>query len=417
MGAGKRAGLRVLQSFPAPTRISAGKKKKLFTRDTARNYRAKLTSCLGEKQDPAPSRGTRKTSSARAEGAGRGRPPRAAGPGRPARPALPTVTEPSRRGHRRRRDVGRTLAALGRHLLLSAAAPRAGRRGYCLDSACRALRPRRRLDPEPRGRAGSMAAPSPGCPSGRPSFWPSLSAFPTCPRTLFASLSRFPAAGPSLPSSSAPAVVAPPGSAGGGGGRRLRLLTSSRGRGRGRGCVPRRRATFTRARDCEGRGREGREGGREEKGGGRGLGRRRVTASQAAAASAPPPRRPGGGGKRLRAAAPRRGRGGLPLAAPQPPAAGLEAGASQSPLAGAAQADVGGGRGRPAGAGVGGEGPAAAEASRARRRVRPALVPAGGGLSAAPRQPKVGALRTRTPAAPRPARKTESPLTSAGSAA
>lgn len=241
------------------------KKKKLFTRDTARNYRAKLTSCLGEKQDPAPSRGTRKTSSARAEGAGRGRPPRAAGPGRPARPALPTVTEPSRRGHRRRRDVGRTLAALGRHLLLSAAAPRAGRRGYCLDSACRALRPRRRLDPEPRGRAGSMAAPSPGCPSGRPSFWPSLSAFPTCPRTLFASLSRFPAAGPSLPSSSAPAVVAPPGSAGGGGGRRLRLLTSSRGRGRGRGCVPRRRATFTRARDCEGRGREGRREGEERK--------------------------------------------------------------------------------------------------------------------------------------------------------
>lgn len=308
MGAGKRAGLRVLQSFPAPTRISAGKKKKLFTRDTARNYRAKLTSCLGEKQDPAPSRGTRKTSSARAEGAGRGRPPRAAGPGRPARPALPTVTEPSRRGHRRRRDVGRTLAALGRHLLLSAAAPRAGRRGYCLDSACRALRPRRRLDPEPRGRAGSMAAPSPGCPSGRPSFWPSLSAFPTCPRTLFASLSRFPAAGPSLPSSSAPAVVAPPGSAGGGGGRRLRLLTSSRGRGRGRGCVPRRRATFTRARDCEGRGREGRREGEERKeeeggwGGGELLPHR-------------PPRlrrhRPGGQGAGGRGCAPRlRGGGG-----------------------------------------------------------------------------------------------------------
>lgn len=102
------------RSFPAPTRISAEKKKKLFTRDTARNYRAKLTSCLGKKQDPAPSRGTRKTSSARAEGAGKGRPPRAAGPGRPARPALPTVTVPSRRGHRRRRDARRTLAALGR---------------------------------------------------------------------------------------------------------------------------------------------------------------------------------------------------------------------------------------------------------------------------------------------------------------
>lgn len=159
-----------------------------------------------------------------------------------------------------------------------------------------------------------------------------------------------------------------------------------------------------------------REGGRGEKGGGRGLGRRRGAASQAAAATAPPPR-PGGGGKRLRAAAPRRGRGGLPPAAPQPPAAGLEAGASQSPPAGAAQADVGGGGGDRPGAGVVGEGPAAAEASRARRRVRPALVPAGGGLSAAPQQLKVGALKTRTPAAPRPAREAESPLTSAGSAA
>lgn len=50
------------------------------------------------------------------------------------------------------------------------------------------------------GRAGWKAAPSPGCLSGRPSFRPSLSASPTCPRTLF-SLSRFPAAVPSLPSS------------------------------------------------------------------------------------------------------------------------------------------------------------------------------------------------------------------------
>lgn len=50
------------------------------------------------------------------------------------------------------------------------------------------------------GRAGWKAAPSPGSLSGRPSFRPSLSASPTCPRTLF-SLSRFPAAVPSLPSS------------------------------------------------------------------------------------------------------------------------------------------------------------------------------------------------------------------------
>lgn len=43
--AGWLPGLKLYRSFPAPTRISA--EKKLFTRDTARNYRAKLTSCLG----------------------------------------------------------------------------------------------------------------------------------------------------------------------------------------------------------------------------------------------------------------------------------------------------------------------------------------------------------------------------------
>ena len=96
--------------------------------------------------------------------------------------------------------------------------------------------------------------------------------------------------------------MAPPGSAKAEGRRLLRLLRSSRGRGRGRGCVPRRRATFTRARDCEGR---GGEGGSGEKGGGRGLGRRGVTASQAAAATAPPPRRRGG-----KSSARRRLRGG-----------------------------------------------------------------------------------------------------------
>lgn len=83
-----RAGFPV-SSFAGVSQPQLGSppKKKLFTRDTARNYRAKLTSCLGEQQDPARSRGTRKTSSTRAgEGEGRGRPPRAWDCGRPARP-------------------------------------------------------------------------------------------------------------------------------------------------------------------------------------------------------------------------------------------------------------------------------------------------------------------------------------------
>ena len=196
-------GLEFCRSFPDPTRISA-EKQKLFTRDTARNYRAKLTSCRGEQQDPTRSRGTRKTSSTRAgEGEGRGRQLRAWDSGRPARPDTRRRPNLAGGGRRRRRGAGRASAALGRHLLL-AAAPGAGRRGYCLDSACRALRLRRRRgrpELEPRGRTGSMAAPSPGRPSGRPSFRPSLPAFPSRPRALFSSLSRFPAAVPSLPSS------------------------------------------------------------------------------------------------------------------------------------------------------------------------------------------------------------------------
>lgn len=168
----------------SPPRGGGKKKKNFFTRDTARNCRAKLTSCLGEKQDPAPSRGTRNSSSARAaEGEGRGRRPRAPGPGRPAHP----TAGPGAR---------RAAAALGRPLLL-AAAPGAERRGYCLDSACRALRPRprrrlRRPEPEPRGRAGSMAAPSPRRPSGRPSFCPFLPAFAPRPRTLLSFSRRRP---------------------------------------------------------------------------------------------------------------------------------------------------------------------------------------------------------------------------------
>lgn len=253
-------------------------------------------------------------------------------------------------------------------------------------------------------------APSPG----RPSFGPSLPAFPTCPRTLLSSLSRFPAAGPPPPSSQA--AEAPPGSARGGGGQRLRLLPSSRGRDRGRGCVPRCRATFTRAGDCEGRG--GWEGRKREKGGGGGLGRRGGTASEAAAATAPQPRRPGGGGKRLRAAAPRRGRGGLPLAAPQPPTTGLEAGASQSPRAEAVRGDVGGRgpgvwSGGTAGGGAGGGRGSAGEAWRVRS---PLTLAGGGGFPAALQPSEVGGGVLRILAAPCPARGTGNPLASAGPA-
>lgn len=48
-----RAGFPV-SSFAGVSQPQLGSppKKKLFTRDTARNYRAKLTSCLGEQQDP-----------------------------------------------------------------------------------------------------------------------------------------------------------------------------------------------------------------------------------------------------------------------------------------------------------------------------------------------------------------------------
>lgn len=119
-------------------------------------------------------------------------------------PRYPTAGEPGPRGQRCHRGAGRASAALGRRRLL-AATPGAGRRGYCLGSACRALRPRGRSrgrpEPEPRGRAGSMAAPSPGRPSGCPSFRTSLPAFLPCPRALFSSPSCFPATVPSLPSS------------------------------------------------------------------------------------------------------------------------------------------------------------------------------------------------------------------------
>lgn len=112
--------LEFLQEFPSPTKKKTKTNKtKLFTRDTARNYRAKLTSCLGEQQDPAPSRGTRKTGSAHAEKGGQG-----GGVRRTLR--TPDGDGPRRRGHRRRRDAGRTSAALGRPPLFSPPSPEPG---------------------------------------------------------------------------------------------------------------------------------------------------------------------------------------------------------------------------------------------------------------------------------------------------
>lgn len=351
---------------------------------------------LAQKQDPARSTGTRKTSSARAgEGEGRGRPRRASSSGRPARPAHPTAAEPGRRGPRCRRGAGRASVALGRQLLL-AAAPRAGRRGYCLDSACRALRPRRRrrrrgrLGPEPRGRASLKAAPSPGSPSGRPFFRPSLPAFPSCPRTLF-SLSRFPAAVPSLPSSfffqggggspgkrrgwGQAAAGSPHELAGPRQGPRLRpapprhIHSSERLRGEGR----------------VGEGREGEERKEEEGswGGGELLPHRPRRQQR---------HRPGGEGEETARRCSAVGAGAGRPPAGFTPTANSRAGGRREPVTAR-----GGGAGRrrrrrgavdpgPGGGGAGGGG----GGSRARRGVRPAQAQARGGLPAAPQPPEVG---------------------------
>lgn len=148
VGAGKRAGFYV-SSFAGVSQTQLGsppRKKKKFSLVTppgitVRNSlpalaRSRIQLRPGEPGKPAP----------RAPGgAGRGRRRRGAAARRRARPALRTAADPA--------GAGRTSAALGRHLRLHAV-PRAGRRGYCLESACRALRPRRRPGPEPRGRAG-----------------------------------------------------------------------------------------------------------------------------------------------------------------------------------------------------------------------------------------------------------------------
>lgn len=385
-GVGKRAGFLV-SSYAGVSQPQLGSPpKKNFSLVTPPGITVRNSlPALAQKQNPARSRGTRKTSSARAgEGEGTGPQPRASGSGRPARPAHPTAAEPGRQGPRCRRGAGRASAALGRQLLL-AAAPRAGRRGYCLDRASRALRPRRRRrrrgrpGPEPRGRASSKAAPSPGSLSGRPFFRPSLPAFPACPRTLFSSLSRFPAAVPSLPSS-----FFFPGDGGSPGKRRRwgqaaagspHELAGPRQGPRLRPAPPRHIHSSERLRG-EGRGGRGGRERRERRRKGAGAeGSYRLTGRGGNSATAPAVR-----GKRLRATASWRGRGGLPPASPQPPTAGLEAGASQSPRAGAARADVGGGCGGgrrgavgpgPCGEGAGGGGGSGEGGSRTRRGVRP----------------------------------------------
>lgn len=256
-----------------------------------------------------------------------------------------------------------------------------------------------------------MAAPSPGCPSGRPSFRPSLRAFPTCPRTLSSSLSRFPAAVPSLP-----AAFFFPGCGGSPGKRREwgRAAAASPHELAGPRQGPRLRPAPPRhihsSRRLRGEGRERRERRRKGAGGGELLPHR-------------PPRqrrhRPGGlGGGGKGGCAPRlRGGGGAASRRLHPNRQQLgwrpaRASHRARGRCGPTSAATGG-----AGPGVGREGLAAAEASRAKRRVRPPPAPAGGGLPAALQQPKVGALRTRTPAASLPAPETESPLASAGSAA
>lgn len=341
--AGWFPGLEFCRSFPAPTRISAEKKTfhswhrpELPCETHFLPWRtAGSSSVQGNPENQLP---------ARRGGGGEGASAPSLGLRATRAPRYPTAAEGGRRGRRRRRGAGRAAVALGRHLLL-AAAPGAGRRGYCLDRACRALRLRRRRrrpEPEPRGRAGSMAAPSPGRPSGCPSFRPSLPAFPPRPRALFSSSSRFPAAAPSRPSSFFfPGGGGSPGKRKGWGQAAAsspQELAGPRQGPRLRPAPPRHIHSSERLRGAGRGGRERRE--RRRKGAGA-LGSHCLTGRGGNSATAPAAR---GEEQRAAAAAPRRGRGGLPRASPQPPTAGLEAGASQSPRAGAVRADVCGGR-------------------------------------------------------------------------
>lgn len=107
-GAGWLPARHLCQEFPGPNWVLR-RRKKLFTRDTARNCRAKLTSCLGEKQDPARCPGNPEPrGGAPPRGRGR-RPPRSRGAtrgprgrGRGAPPGLgrarPPPPQPRRAG-------------------------------------------------------------------------------------------------------------------------------------------------------------------------------------------------------------------------------------------------------------------------------------------------------------------------------
>ncbi|XP_042546987.1 uncharacterized protein DKFZp434B061-like [Dipodomys spectabilis] len=294
-GPGVRAGFLVptLAGVSQPQLGSPSKEgrgEQLFTRDTARNCRAKLTSCLGEKQDPARARGTRKTSSARAAG-GRGREPSPAGPGRTEGGV---GRQPRARGHRRAAprtpDGGPTRPAgartrPGRSASLGRARPPPPRRHP--PSRAAGLLSRRRLprpapasrrSPGNRGAGRARRRPPlravdrsfrlsfrPSSPPSPLAREPSRLPLPFSRRRPSAPLSRLPPRRPRLPGEAR--------AAGAGG-----SPVSSRGRGRGRGCVPpRRRAAFTRT---------------------------------AAAAAPPPRRRRGGGGAASRRLRPRRLRPG-----------------------------------------------------------------------------------------------------------
>lgn len=216
-------------------------------------------------------------------------------PGRRAAEGEGTAPAPSRGTSRGPRGRGRgappAWAALGLRPH-SRAAPR----GYCLECAGRALRPPgpHRPEPEPTGRAGWKATVRRAVRPAGPVSTARARALRSSRRRPCARL---------RPPSPRP--------------RRRGLLRSSRSRAGGPGCFARRRATFTRAGDGEGR-----RGGGEKGGGGPGPGRGGgsfcLTDRGGNSATAPAAR-----GPRLRAAAEvaAAGAGRPPARAPQPPTA------------------------------------------------------------------------------------------------
>lgn len=282
---GRRSGRESGRSFPAPTRLSAGKKKNfsLVTPPgiTVRNSLPASASGgiqlgPGEPGKPAPRRG----------GGGGG----GLGPGPPRAPLSRRRRGPAA-GTRTRRGAG-TSAALGRRLLLRAV-PGAGRRGYCLDSACRALR-----RAAARGRGAEPAACRAVRPSVRPAPPPPLALEPSSPAPGFPP--------PCLRSLLVllPQLRGSPGKRGGGGGGGGGGCVSSRARGAATGAEAASRAAAPQSleRELDGRG----AGGRGSGAGG--------AASQALRRR---PRPGAGGGEE--AARGGRGRGGLPRVRPHRP--------------------------------------------------------------------------------------------------